>query len=143
MIQWNAALARRLSCPEDRKAALPALVRTLAGFAQKARTEGIPALQEAARKTDDPFLALGLGLVAEGLSGELLEDILAAHLITGELFGYDFLKACMTAETLVSISQGDAAALTVRKLVAYCGAERASSLLDEFGPVSPYSREIP
>ncbi len=142
MIQWNAALAKRLACAEDRKSALPNIVRALAGYSQKARTEGLGALAEAVKSAEDPFLAFGLSLVGEGLSGEVLEDILAAHLVTGGLQGFDFLKACMTAEALVSISLGDAPALTVRKLAAYCGAERAVPLLSEFGPLSAYTQDL-
>lgn len=142
MIQWNAALVRRLSCSDDRKSALPNIVRKLAGYSQKARTEGLGALAEAAKAEDDPFLSFGLSLVGEGLSGDVLEDILAAHLVTGELHGFEFLKACMTAEALVSISLGDAPALTVRKLAAYCGAERAIPLLSEFGPLTAYTQDL-
>ncbi|MEN6364790.1 MAG: hypothetical protein ABFC75_03850 [Rectinema sp.] len=141
MIQWNAALVRRLSCPEDRKAALPHIVRTLTGYSQKARTEGLASLAESARMEEDPFLALGLELMAEGLADETLEDILSAYLVTSDLRGFDFLRACMVAEALVSISLGDSPALTLRKLAAYCGAEQAVGLLSEFGTASPHPAE--
>jgi flagellar motor component MotA len=131
MIQWNAALSRRLACPVSKKAALPGLIRSLTAYARKARVEGIQTLSEEAKASSDPFLQVGLSLVAEGLSDEILEDILATYLVTSADEGFDFLRQCMVAETLVSIAQGDHPSLTERKLVAYCGAEVAAGLLSE------------
>ncbi|MEI6876207.1 MAG: hypothetical protein WCL50_13880 [Spirochaetota bacterium] len=131
MIRWNAELAKRLACSEDERRALGPLIRRFIDFGRKARNEGYLALEEDAAASDDPLLKVGLRLVAEGVSGESLEDILATYLLAGDEKGWPFLKACATIEGLGSLSEGDDNPLMIRKLVAYYGADRALSLLQE------------
>jgi flagellar motor component MotA len=131
MIHWNAELAKRLACSDDDRRALGPLIRRFIDLARKARKEGYLALEADAALAEDPLLTVGLRLVAEGVSGEALEDILATYLMAGEDKGWPFLKACATIEGLVSLSEADDNPLMIRKLVAYYGADRALAVLQE------------
>lgn len=141
MILWNAELTKRLACSDKEKAALPAIVQELLAISDKTRNEGILPLASADQsltdqsKTDrskidqSPMLYYGFRLIAEGLSTEALEEILAIYLTTSAYSGFEFLKQCMYVEALLSIAAGDSRELLLRKLVPYCGAEKAYSLL--------------
>ena len=52
----------------------------LVSFAEKARREGLLALEEAARNVEDPFLKKGLELAVDGTDPEELRDILENEL---------------------------------------------------------------
>jgi chemotaxis protein MotA len=55
-------------------------VRTLVGFAERARRDGLLALEETARSIDDPFLRKGIELAVDGTDPEELRDILEADI---------------------------------------------------------------
>ncbi|HUX39604.1 MAG TPA: hypothetical protein VMV83_00435 [Rectinemataceae bacterium] len=131
MINWNAELAKRLACGEDERRGLGPLIRRFIDLARKARKEGFLALEAEAAQTEDPLLKVGLRLVAEGVSGDDLEDILATYLLANDEKGWPFLRSCATVEGLVSLAAGDENPILIRKLVAYYGADRALSLLQE------------
>ena len=58
--------------PPDR----PAAIRSLVKMAERARREGLLALEEEAQSIEDPFLGKGLRLVVDGTDPELVKDIL-------------------------------------------------------------------
>jgi chemotaxis protein MotA len=53
-----------------------ALITEIGGFAQKARKEGIIALEKEANNASDPLLALGLGTVADGTDPTLVREMM-------------------------------------------------------------------
>lgn len=58
----------------------PEIIKTLVGFSEKARREGLLVLEEDAKKVDDPFLGKGVRLVVDGTDPELVKDILETEL---------------------------------------------------------------
>ncbi len=58
----------------------PEVIRTLVGFSEKARREGLLVLEEDAKQADDPFLRKGVRLVVDGTDPELVKDILETEL---------------------------------------------------------------
>ena len=58
----------------------PEIVRTLVGFSEKARREGLLVLEEDSRQAEDPFLRKGVRLVVDGTDPELVKDILETEL---------------------------------------------------------------
>ncbi|MCU1486180.1 MAG: MotA/TolQ/ExbB proton channel [Actinomycetia bacterium] len=55
-------------------------VRTLVGFAERARRDGLLALEETARSIDDPYLRKGIELAVDGTDPEELRDIMEADI---------------------------------------------------------------
>jgi chemotaxis protein MotA len=55
-------------------------VRTLVGFAERARRDGLLALEETARTIEDPFLRKGIELAVDGTDPEELRDIMEADI---------------------------------------------------------------
>ncbi len=129
MIMWNAELAKRLSCTEKEKAALPALITGLLDLADRLRAGGIKSFIGVDLEKDQDILAYGLRMISEALSMETLEEVLAIYLATSTLTGFEFLVQCIYVEALLSIAAGDTRDLLLRKLAPYCGAEKAFALL--------------
>ncbi len=137
MIRWSAELARRMACGDEDKRALSPLIRRFIELSRKVRREGFQSLEAELAASDDSLFKIGLRLVAEGLSGEPLEDILSTYLLTQDEKGWPFLRACVTIEGLLAIAEGDEAALIVRKLVPYFGADRAFAALQDLESSAP------
>jgi chemotaxis protein MotA len=55
-------------------------VRTLVGFAERARRDGLLALEETARSIDAPYLRKGIELAGDGTDPEELRDIMEADI---------------------------------------------------------------
>ena len=55
-------------------------VTTLVGFAERARREGLLALEEMAKTVDDPFMRKGIELAVDGTDPEELRDIMEAEI---------------------------------------------------------------
>jgi hypothetical protein len=134
MILWNAELTKRLTCSDKEKAALPSIIQDLLAIADRARIDGIQPLISASPSDKPTMLSYGFRLIAEGLSTESLEEILAIYLSTSTLSGFEFLKQCVYVEALLGIAGGDSRELLLRKLAPYCGAEKAFSLLKALDP---------
>ncbi|MFN8121988.1 MAG: MotA/TolQ/ExbB proton channel family protein [Thermoleophilia bacterium] len=66
-----------MKSPKERR---PELITTLVGFSEKARREGLLALEEDAKQVDDVFLQKGIRLVVDGTDPELVQDILEAEM---------------------------------------------------------------
>lgn len=131
MIQWNADLARRLTCRDEEKKGLGPIIKRLMDLDRKARNEGFLSLESDLAAIDDPLLAVGVRLVMEGVSGEALEEILATYLLIEGRSGWPFLKACVTIEGLLALAESDDPALMARKLLPYFGADKALAALEE------------
>ncbi len=59
-------------------------IRLLVGFAEKARREGLLALEEDAKDVDDPFLKKGVRLIVDGTDPELVKDVLETEMEESE-----------------------------------------------------------
>ena len=60
---------------------LPGTINTIVEFADKARREGLLALDEDADALEDPFLQKGIRLVVDGTTPELVRNILETELV--------------------------------------------------------------
>src|SRR4029079_15813283 len=58
---------------------LPGRVKELVGFAEKARRDGLLALDEAVKEIDDPFTRKGVQLVVDGTDPDLVAAVLDAE----------------------------------------------------------------
>lgn len=67
------AFRRQTTTPEE-------IIRSLVGFAEKARREGLLAMEEEAEKIDDSFLQKGIQLVVDGTDPELVRGIMEIEL---------------------------------------------------------------
>jgi chemotaxis protein MotA len=69
----STAFAGKVHSPED-------AIRTVVEFADKARREGLLALEEAAKTVEDPFLKKGIELAVDGTDPDELREILEAEI---------------------------------------------------------------
>jgi flagellar motor component MotA len=125
MIYWNADLAEKIACTREEMESLPEYIDHLLEVSKVVRQTGIqPALQQFSYEKD-ALLRYGLLLVSEGLAGEILEEMLAILLYVTPEKGLNFLRQCIAAEAILSIANGEDKDTLVRKLLPYCGIDKA------------------
>ncbi|MEN6599941.1 MAG: hypothetical protein ABFC21_05975 [Rectinema sp.] len=125
MIYWNADLAAKIRCSSEEMKILPSYIDYLVGSANKIAQGGIQPTSGQFSSEKDDFFRYGLLLVGEGLSGEILEEILAVLLYVSKAEVIDFLKQCIAAEAILSIANGEDEEIMLRKLLPYCGIDVA------------------
>lgn len=63
-----------------KKEDLTHVIKTLVGFAERARREGLLALEDEAKNIDDPFLQKGIQLAIDGTDPELVREIMQTEI---------------------------------------------------------------
>ncbi|MBW8826848.1 MAG: flagellar motor protein [Acidobacteria bacterium] len=71
--QFSRAMSSKPEAPDE-------VVRTLVGFAERARRDGLLALEEAARQIEDPFMRKGIEMAVDGTDPEELRNILETEI---------------------------------------------------------------
>jgi len=131
MIFWNSDLASKISCTPGEMAALPGYISKILDIADSLTNAAPGTWLEKAKMIEDPFLRYGLSLVGEGFAGDTLEEICAILLYVSNERGYGFLAQCVAAEATLGIANGDDRDTLLRKLLPYCGIDKALAALAE------------
>jgi len=125
MIYWNADLAAKIACTRQEMETLPPYIDHLVEVSRTLGHSGIQPTADQFASEKDAFLRYGLLLVSEGLAGEILEEILSVLLYVSGLKGIEFLRQCVAAEAILSIANGEDEDMMLRKLLPYCGIDKA------------------
>jgi len=125
MIYWNADLAAKITCTRQEMESLPPYIDHLVEVSKIVGQSGIQPTADQFSSEKDVFLRYGLLLVSEGLAGEILEEILTVLLYVSDLKGIGFLRQCVAAEAILSIANGEDQDTMLRKLMPYCGIDKA------------------
>ncbi|HET9770652.1 MAG TPA: flagellar motor protein [Acidimicrobiia bacterium] len=82
MKDTTAALAAVKNALMGKKHSADETVATLVSFAERARREGLLALEEMAKTVDDPFMRKGIELAVDGTDPDELREIMEAEIVS-------------------------------------------------------------
>ena len=108
-------------CGKKDRQRLRSLVELVVSFAEKARREGLLALEEEMESVQDLFMEQGLRLMLNGIDTEVLEDILVTSVYASQLQGKELLSRMMITTGICAIHSGDNPVLVRQKMEAYLG----------------------
>jgi hypothetical protein len=131
MIYWNADLAAKITCNHQEMETLPLYIDHLVDVSKAVSQSGIQPKGDRFSSEKDTFFRYGLLLVSEGLAGEILEEILSVLLYVSESKGIEFLRECVAAEAVLSIANGEDQDTMLRKLLPYCGIDKALTMMEK------------
>lgn len=131
MIYWNTDLAAKIACSRQEMEALPPYINHLVEVSKTLGESGIQPTVDTFSSEKDSFFRYGLILVSEGMAGEILEEILTVLLYVSEASGIEFLRQCVAAEAVLSIASGEDQDTMLRKLLPYCGIDRALATMTQ------------
>ena len=95
------------------------LTKTLISFSERARREGLLALEDDLEEVEDPFLREAIQLVVDGTDPEIIEEILRSKMLAPELKGASLLKRMICTAGTLSIQAGDNPRVLALKLAGY------------------------
>jgi hypothetical protein len=124
---FELGLFERARCGERDRRSLAGLVAQLCSLSEKARSEGLLALEEDAQDGKlDRFLALGLRLVLDGVSSEALDEVLVTSIYASGGKGRELLARMIAYTGVRGIAAGHSPELLRVMLEAYLGFETAT-----------------
>jgi flagellar motor component MotA len=128
---FDFGIFEKARCGERDRRSLDGLVANIVALAEKARREGLLALEEDAESSADRFLALGLRLVVDGVGLDGLDEVLVTSIYASGLRGKALLSRMMIYTGVRGIAAGYSPALLRMMLAAYIGLDAPPSEADE------------
>ena len=98
-----------------------ALVLTLSDMTEKARAQGLLALEDDIEEMDSPMLRIGTQLVVDGTDPDLVRGILERIVLFGGHKGKELLSRCIILEGLLALQRGDHPWLVEAQLLSFLG----------------------
>ncbi|WP_028579928.1 MotA/TolQ/ExbB proton channel family protein [Desulfogranum japonicum] len=100
-------LASKASCNKEEQETLVPIVKQLTELGNIAFKRGLLALEGELMKIQDPFLALGIALLIDGLDQDSLKNILDSDIYYNESTGVELMKKLIIREGVLRIQAGD------------------------------------
>ena len=123
VVDWQ--IAERLQCSGDEKKELLSLVDYVVLEAEKARREGLLALEDDIEECKYPLLQFGLQLVVDGTDPSIIDGILSARILSSNKRGKDFLEQIISYTASLGIQQGNNPRIIEVHCFAFFGDEAA------------------
>ncbi|HNF25476.1 MAG TPA: hypothetical protein PKV80_13485, partial [Leptospiraceae bacterium] len=136
----------KLICSAEEKRTLLPLAVLFDTLSEKARREGLNALEEDLYKINDWLIREGLIMVCSGTSADILQTIFENHLVSGDYSAVSFLGKIIALEGILLIQSADGPR-TVRLILSSLYGEQAESVYSsaekEFNSNFPDNDHIP
>ena len=111
----------KAACSEHDRRSLEPMMRTILSFSEKARREGLLALEEVIDEQSDPFIVTGLRLIVDGTSQEYFDELMLTSIASSNLKGKALLSRMVAFSGLRGLMRGDNPLLIKALLEAYVG----------------------
>ena len=129
IFDWQ--VADRMDCSRKEKEQLVQLIDLFIQASEKARLEGLLALEDDIEEYEYPLLRTGMQLVVDGTDPELIKEILSARILSENKRGKAFLEQVLIYTGLLSIQAGDNPRVLMERLFAFLG-EEAEKLRSDY-----------
>ena len=118
---FDGKIAKRAQCDITEKRQCITLISKLVEISEKARREGLLAIEDIVDTMTHPLLIKGLELVVDGTDIEAVRNILMNYIYFGRAEGRVLLEQCIICEGILAIQEGENPKIIREKLVAYLG----------------------
>ena len=120
-----------MQCSKADKIQIVPLIDLIVRASEKARKQGLLALEDDVNAYENPSLILGMQLVVDGTDPRLIESILTARIFSTNKRGKELLEQIIVCDGVLSIQAGDNPRLTEVKLFSFLGDE-ADELYEQY-----------
>ncbi len=100
-------LASKATCSKEEQETLVPIVKQLSELGNTAFKRGLLALEGELMKIQDPFMALGIALLIDGLDQESVKNIMDSDIYYNESSGVELMKKIIVREGVLRIQAGD------------------------------------
>ena len=110
-----------IKCSEREKRECSQVAAQIITFAEKARREGLLALEDELQNIDLEFLRNAVRMVVDGTDPDIIRWMLEIRIYSGAYRGKELLKRCVAMEGALGIQQGDNPRILKAKLGVFFG----------------------
>lgn len=113
--------AARAKCPKEQRQEVVERISFMEKLADKARLEGILALEADLPGFDSFILREGMEMVLDGVDSETVRRTLGTYILMGNFRGKELLLSCVEMEGVYGIQTGENPRVICRRLMAFLG----------------------
>ncbi len=131
-MEYDWRFSYRSKCSEREKHQCMKLVADLVSLSIMARRNGLLSLIQVSEQSSSFLLNKGLQLVVDGVTPEVVRNVMESYIISGDYTGKALLERCIILEGVVAIQQGLHPKVTKELLLSFLGEDNYEIYQIEF-----------
>jgi len=120
-MKYDWSFIQKSKCSDREKHQCMKLVADLVNLSIMARRNGLLSLIQVAEQSSSFLLNKGLQLVVDGVTPQVVRNIMEGYIISGDYSGKDLLERCIILEGVTAIQQGLHPKVTKELLLSFLG----------------------
>jgi len=130
-MNYDFDLYEKIKCSDKEKKECEKIIEKIVYYAQKARRQGLLALEKDAEEYEFSLIKIGLQLISDGTDPDITLKILENYIFSSPFRGFELLKRILIMEGTLCIQSGDNPMFVYEKLISLMGEEYAFKLKRE------------
>ncbi|UCD80541.1 MAG: hypothetical protein JSW26_03670 [Desulfobacterales bacterium] len=131
-MEYDWQFSRKIKCSDDEKRDCMKLISDLINMSIMARRNGLLSLVQLAEESSFFLLNKGLQLVVDGVTPQVVRNVLESYILSGDLEGKALLERCLILEGVAAIQQGLHPKVTKELLLSFLGEDSYEIYQKEF-----------
>jgi hypothetical protein len=120
-MEYDWQFSQKSKCSDREKHQCMKLVADLVNLSIMARRNGLLSLIQVAEQSSSFLLNKGLQLVVDGVTPQVVRNVMESYIISGDYTGKDLLERCIILEGVTAIQQGLHPKVTKEFLLSFLG----------------------
>jgi hypothetical protein len=131
-MKYDWQFCQRIRCGDDEKRECMKLISDLTRLSIMARRNGLLSLIQVAEQSSSFLLNKGLQLVVDGVTPQVVREVLENYILSGDYKGRELLERCLILEGVSAIQQGFHPKVTKEVLLSFLGEDSYDVYQNEF-----------
>jgi hypothetical protein len=131
-MEYDWLFSQKIKCSADEKRECMKLISDLIHMSLMARRNGLLSLIQLAEESSSFLLNKGLQLVVDGVTPQVVRNVLESYILSGDLEGKALLERCIILEGVAAIQQGLHPKVTKELLLSFLGEDSYDIYQKEF-----------
>ena len=131
-MEYDWQFSQKIKCDDEEKRECMQLIADLINLSIMARRNGLLSLIQVAEESSSFLLNKGLQLVVDGVSPQLVRNVLESYILSGDFEGKALLERCIILEGVAAIQQGLHPKVTKEFLLSFLGEDNYDFYHNEF-----------
>lgn len=131
-MEYNWQFSQKIKCGDEEKRECMKLISDLINLSVMARRNGLLSLIQVAEASSSFLLNKGLQLVVDGVTPQVVRNVLESYILAGNFEGKALLERCIILEGVAAIQQGLHPKVTKEYLLSFLGEQSYEIYQNEF-----------
>jgi hypothetical protein len=131
-MEYDWQFSQKIKCDDEEKKECMQLIADLINLSIMARRNGLLSLIKVAEESSSFLLNKGLQLVVDGVTPQVVRNVLESYILAGDFEGKALLERCIILEGVAAIQQGLHPKVTKEFLLSFLGEDSYDFYQKEF-----------